>query len=87
VLGTGMRLLDAELGLGDREAIEPTPTRVVHTPNVTHVRYRVNGRTARAGRPRPRHRGLSPSCAPPLRHRNRGNPDVGGGSGCLASVS
>lgn len=44
VLGTGMRLLDAELGLGDKEGIELTPTRVVHTPEVTHLRYRVSGR-------------------------------------------
>jgi dihydrofolate reductase len=44
VLGTGLRLLDADLGLGDKEGIELTPTRVVHTPNVTHVRYSVNGR-------------------------------------------
>jgi dihydrofolate reductase len=44
VLGTGMRLLDADLDLADKEAIELTPTRVVHTPGVTHVRYRVDGR-------------------------------------------
>jgi len=44
VLGAGMRLLDADLGLGDFEAIELTPTRVVHTPQVTHIRYTVNGR-------------------------------------------
>lgn len=44
VLGTGMRLLDADLDLGGKEAIELTPTRVVHTPTVTHVRYTVNGR-------------------------------------------
>jgi dihydrofolate reductase len=44
VLGTGLRLLDAELGLGDKEGIELTPTRVVHTPDVTHLRYSVNGR-------------------------------------------
>ena len=46
VVGDGMRLLDAELGLDDKEAIELTPVRVVHTPEVTHVRYRVNGRAA-----------------------------------------
>lgn len=46
VLGDGMRLLDADLDLADREAIELTPTRVVHTPEVTHVRYTVNGRAA-----------------------------------------
>ncbi|ONI80184.1 deaminase [Saccharothrix sp. ALI-22-I] len=44
VLGTGMRLLDADLGLGDKEGIELTPTRVLHTPDVTHIRYTVNGR-------------------------------------------
>lgn len=44
VLGDGMRLLDPDLGLGDKEAIELTPTRVVDTPDVTHIRYRVNGR-------------------------------------------
>lgn len=46
VLGTGMRLLDADLDLADKEAIELTPIRVVHTPQVTHVRYAVNGRAA-----------------------------------------
>lgn len=44
VLGTGLRLLDAELGLGEKEGIELTPTRVLHTPDVTHVRYAVEGR-------------------------------------------
>jgi dihydrofolate reductase len=44
VLGTGMRLLDADLGLGVKEGIELTPTRVVHTPDVTHIRYSVKGR-------------------------------------------
>ncbi|RVX41570.1 dihydrofolate reductase [Nonomuraea polychroma] len=46
VLGTGMRLLDADLDLAGKEAIELTPTRVVHTPHVTHLRYTVNGRSA-----------------------------------------
>ena len=46
VLGTGMRLLDADLDLGDKEAIELTPTRTVHSPEVTHIRYTVNGREA-----------------------------------------
>ena len=46
VLGTGMRLLDADLDLGSKQAIELTPTRVVHTPEVTHIRYRVRGREA-----------------------------------------
>jgi dihydrofolate reductase len=48
VLGAGMRLLDAGpdagLGLGDFEAIELTPTRVVDTPRVSHIRYSVDGR-------------------------------------------
>jgi riboflavin biosynthesis pyrimidine reductase len=44
VLGAGMRLLDDSLELPDREAIELTPTRVVHTPEVTHIRYSVDGR-------------------------------------------
>ncbi|MEV8440659.1 dihydrofolate reductase family protein [Actinosynnema sp. NPDC051121] len=44
VLGTGLRLLDAELGLGEKEGIELTPIRVLHTPDVTHLRYAVTGR-------------------------------------------
>ena len=44
MLGTGMRLLDADLDLPDKEAVELTPTRVVHTPEVTHIRYQVRGR-------------------------------------------
>jgi dihydrofolate reductase len=48
VLGTGMRLLDADLDLAEKEAIELTPTRVIHTPEVTHIRYTVNGRAALA---------------------------------------
>jgi dihydrofolate reductase len=46
VLGAGMRLFDAGLELADNEGIELTPTRVVHTPEVTHIRYSVNGRAA-----------------------------------------
>ncbi|WNV88127.1 dihydrofolate reductase family protein [Umezawaea sp. Da 62-37] len=46
VLGSGLRLLDDNLRLPDKQAIELTPTRVVHTPGVTHVRYSVNGRAA-----------------------------------------
>jgi dihydrofolate reductase len=46
VLGTGMRLLDADLDLADKEAIELIPIRVVPTPEVTHVRYTVDGRAA-----------------------------------------
>lgn len=44
VLGTGMRLLDAELGLDAKEGIELTPTRVVHSPAATHIRYQIDGR-------------------------------------------
>ncbi|MFF3855206.1 dihydrofolate reductase family protein [Micromonospora sp. NPDC002575] len=44
VLGAGLRLLDADLDLGEKEAIELTPTRVVATPEVTHIRYAVRGR-------------------------------------------
>jgi dihydrofolate reductase len=44
ILGSGMRLLDDGLGIGDRSAIELTPTRVVHMPQVTHLRYTVDGR-------------------------------------------
>ena len=40
------QVLDAGLDLADTEAIELTPTRVVHTPEVTHVRYTVGGRAA-----------------------------------------
>ena len=46
VLGDGMRLLDAELGLDLKEGIELTPLRVVSMPDVTHIRYRVDGRAA-----------------------------------------
>jgi dihydrofolate reductase len=44
VLGTGLRLLDADLNLGVKEGIELVPTRVIHTPDVTHLRYTVTGR-------------------------------------------
>jgi dihydrofolate reductase len=46
VLGEGMRLLDAGLDLAEKEAIELTATRVVHTHEVTHLRYTVGGRAA-----------------------------------------
>ena len=47
LLGDGMRLFEpAGLGLADYEAIELTPTRVVETPDVTHIRYRVDARSA-----------------------------------------
>lgn len=44
ILGQGMRLLDADLDLGAREGIELTPTRVIDTPEVTHIRYKLLGR-------------------------------------------
>jgi dihydrofolate reductase len=44
VLGEGLRLLD--IGLGGREGIELTPLRVCSTPQVTHLRYRVEGRAS-----------------------------------------
>jgi dihydrofolate reductase len=44
LLGDGMRLFDASLGLDTREGIELTPVRVIETPEVTHVRYTVGGR-------------------------------------------
>jgi dihydrofolate reductase len=44
VLGTGMRLFDADLDLEEKQGIELTPTRVVHTDHVTHIRYTVDGR-------------------------------------------
>jgi dihydrofolate reductase len=46
LLGDGMRLFDpAGLGLPADQALELEPTRVVHTPEVTHIRYAVNGRS------------------------------------------
>jgi dihydrofolate reductase len=44
ILGQGMRLLSPELGLDAREGIELSPARVIATPDVTHVRYKINGR-------------------------------------------
>jgi dihydrofolate reductase len=44
ILGDGMRLLSPQLGLDSREGIELTPDRVIATPDVTHVRYKLNGR-------------------------------------------
>ncbi|OZM79294.1 dihydrofolate reductase family protein [Pseudonocardia sp. MH-G8] len=44
VLGTGMRLLDTDLDLEEKEGIELVPSRVVHAPDVTHIRYEVTGR-------------------------------------------
>jgi dihydrofolate reductase len=46
VLGRGMRLFEPDgLDLADDEGIELTPTRVIDTPEVTHLRYRVDGRS------------------------------------------
>jgi dihydrofolate reductase len=45
LLGDGQRLFDASLGLGDDEGIELVPIRVVETPEVSHIRYSVNGRS------------------------------------------
>jgi dihydrofolate reductase len=44
ILGDGMRLLGPELGLDSKEGIELTPARVIATPDVTHIRYKINGR-------------------------------------------
>ena len=44
LLGDGMRLFDAGLGLDVREGIELTPARVVETPEVTHIRYVIGPR-------------------------------------------
>jgi dihydrofolate reductase len=44
ILGEGMSLLDPDLGLGGKEGIELTPARVVAAPDVTHIRYKINGR-------------------------------------------
>jgi dihydrofolate reductase len=44
ILGDGMRLLSPELGLDSKEAIELTTTRVIAAPDVTHIRYTINGR-------------------------------------------
>jgi len=46
ILGDGMRLLDPDPVLGAKEGIELTPTRVVASPHVTHIRYTVEGRAA-----------------------------------------
>jgi len=46
LLGDGMRLFDpARLDLAADEAIELTPTRIVETPEVNHLRYTFNGRS------------------------------------------
>lgn len=43
LLGDGQRLFDPSLGLGASDGIELTPIRVIDTPEVTHVRYRIDG--------------------------------------------
>lgn len=45
LLGDGLRLFDASLGLDPWQAIELAPTRVVDTPEATHIRYTVGRRT------------------------------------------
>jgi dihydrofolate reductase len=50
LVGDGMRLFDpADLGLAGNEAIELTPTRVIEASDVTHVRYRIEGRSVLDG--------------------------------------
>jgi dihydrofolate reductase len=44
LLGDGMRLFDAGLGLDIREGIELTAVRVVSAPEVTHIRYAIGPR-------------------------------------------
>ncbi len=44
LLGDGMRLFDASLGLGTHEGIELTSVRVIQTPEVTHIRYAIGPR-------------------------------------------
>jgi len=44
LLGDGMRLFDASLGLTTHEGVELTPARVVETPEVTHIRYAIGPR-------------------------------------------
>jgi hypothetical protein len=44
ILGDGMRLLGPDLRLDSTEAIELTPARVIATPDVTHIRYKMDGR-------------------------------------------
>ena len=44
LLGDGMRLFDAGLGLDDHEGIELTQTRLIEGPDVLHVRYTVGPR-------------------------------------------
>jgi len=45
LLGDGMRLFDASLGLDTSEGIELTPVRVIESPEITHIRYTIGPRT------------------------------------------
>lgn len=46
LLGEGMRLFEPDgLGIPGDQALELTPTRVVATPEVTHIRYTLDGRS------------------------------------------
>ena len=45
LLGDGQRLFDPSLGLGPDDGIELVPTRVAESPEVTHLRYAVSGRS------------------------------------------
>ena len=50
LVGDGMRLFDpADLGLAGNEAFELTPTRVIEAPDVTHIRFRIDGRSVLGG--------------------------------------
>jgi len=44
ILGAGMSLLGPDIGLESNDGIELTPSRVIATPDVTHIRYEVKGR-------------------------------------------
>jgi dihydrofolate reductase len=44
ILGAGMSLLGPEIGLADKEGIDLTPSRVIAAPDVTHIRYELNGK-------------------------------------------
>jgi dihydrofolate reductase len=48
LLGDGQRLFDPSLGLDPSEGIELVPTRVIETPELTHIRYTVTGRSTLA---------------------------------------
>ena len=61
ILGDGMRLLGPELGLDSKEGIELTPARVIATPDVTHIRYKVNGRLPLVLDNRGRHEAPAPA--------------------------